>query len=237
MEKFVPGKTRQRAGTSGGNPTELEPDSSVEVPRASQGRNPARLAATSVTYLDAIELLEQIQTDLTSLRDSIASLESRRCASSPSVAFVRDARHAARPTSLAVGELNALHISLEAVHHIVSDPRLHKLIVADAPLALYLQSLCVWMFAVLHALEHNAPPRIETAEESSPSSSTAAAFRAKPRDELLAHVARSLDTLDDTAALGDFGTSPPALGTLRLALEELRTRTESLTVQVRERFG
>jgi hypothetical protein len=112
-------------------------------------RAPASAAPdVEIEFLDALELLDDLGDDQLTLSMALASIE-RATESGP-----RDlsALAALRAIYERVEDLRAVRNAIAEVQRIAIDRRLHRVFVADAPLAEYLRGVYAWLHEAAHAL-------------------------------------------------------------------------------------
>jgi len=217
-------------------PPPRRPAPSTRSPNESHVRLRAHAAAppaTEIEFLDAQELLDELCEDQLTMSMNLECLE-RAVEDAPRDA---SARAALRTFDARIKDLGALRDALAAVQLASVDRRLHRLFVADAPLADYLRGLYAWAHAVVRALDNLAASlrvlqpdwallrwRIEEAKN----------FHF---DELHDPIRRDLMALGVVSRAGAFGAERPLVQELHDAVERLFATATALDEHLDERFG
>lgn len=181
-------------------PRTLPPPPSMAAPASTKPRSDSHVriraqasAAPNVDieFLDALELLDDLGDDQVTLSMALASIE-RVTETGP-----RDlsALAALRSVYERVEDLRAVRNAIAEVQRIAVDRRLHRIFVADAPLAEYLRGVYAWLHEAARALG-------VVARELQTLSADYAAFRRRMDeaknfhfDELMGHIAKDLKAL------------------------------------------
>lgn len=152
-----------------------------------------------IEFLDALELLDDLGDDQVTLSMALASIE-RVTESGP-----RDlsALAALRSVYERVEDLRAVRNAIAEVQRIAVDRRLHRIFVADAPLAEYLRGVYAWLHEAARALG-------VVAIELQTLSADYASFRRRMDEaknfhwsELIGHIAADLKALNEVSKTAD----------------------------------
>jgi hypothetical protein len=101
-----------------------------------------------ITWLDANVFLDEIAEEQLQLATSLAALE-RSVAPAPRDASARAALEILARRVRGVGQMRDV---LASLHAATVDPRLHRVLLPDAPLSEYVRGIYAWLHAVVRAL-------------------------------------------------------------------------------------
>jgi hypothetical protein len=102
-----------------------------------------------IEFLDALELLDDLGDDQVTLSMALARIESATEHGPRDLSALA----ALRSIDQCVEDVRAVRNAIADIQRIAIDRRLHRVFIADAPLAEYLRGVYAWMHAVVRALE------------------------------------------------------------------------------------
>jgi hypothetical protein len=173
--------------------------------------------ATSVDYLDALVLLDELGEEQLLMTIDLARLEELvgQASREPSM------RAGVEMLRARAVDLRALGAALASVHRIAAAPRLQRIFVPEAPLAEYLRGLHAWGHAVVRALDDLAASMVRLEPDWILLRARIEEAKNFHFDELHGAARADLAALAILAEGGAFGDDGPPVEELRCAVERL----------------